>query len=68
MTVDHDFGGEYGSGRYIFTFRTGQQRILEGKAAGLLALLLANQEYVLREDFHPTDAFTAESIEAGRAP
>ena len=67
LTLDHDFNGEYGSGRYIVSnSESGQRKILEGKAAGLLALLLSDRGYDLREDFHPMDAFTDESLEAGR--
>ena len=67
LAVEHDCNGPYGSGRWVFTRpETGEQKILTGKAAGLLALLLADQGYELRPEFRPLDAFTEESLERGR--
>ena len=67
LIAEHDFEGEYGSGRWLFTStETGERKILEGKRASLLSLLLADAGYELRPDFHPADAFTGDSLERGQ--
>jgi hypothetical protein len=67
LTVEHDFEGEYGSGRWIFVSReTGEQRVLDGKRASLLSMLLADTGYELRPDFKVTSPFTEESLKRGR--
>ena len=66
-TAESDHNGPDGSGRWVFTHpETGQQRVLDGKRASILWMLLADAGYELRPDFHPFSAFTEESLERGR--
>lgn len=63
LTLERDF-----SGRSAWTVRnpeTGESKRVEGRAASLLSMLIAQQGYELREDFHPFDAFTEESLARG---
>lgn len=67
MRAEKDLLGPHGSSRWVFTREeTGEQRVLEGKKASLLSMLLADAGYELRPDFSLFDAFTEESLERGR--
>jgi hypothetical protein len=67
LTAESDNKGEHGSGRWVFTNpETGEQKILTGKKASMLWLLLAKADYELRLDFNVLDAFTEESLDRGR--
>jgi hypothetical protein len=43
MTITSDFGGPYGSLRYIRTGDNGKTEVYEGKEASAIALLLARK-------------------------
>ena len=45
---------------------TGGEQQIVGKKATLLSMVLAATDYQVRDDFHPFDPFTAESLQRGR--
>lgn len=50
----------------VYCPHTGEQRHITGKKSALLSMILANVNYEVREDFHPFDAFTEESLKRGQ--
>jgi hypothetical protein len=64
IQLNHRFEGPFQAGCYDVTLPNGRQFTVKGKAASMISLILAG--YSLRPGFMPLDAFTEESLEAGR--
>lgn len=45
---------------------TGEEMTITGRKAALLSVILATANYQLREDFHPLDAFSEDSLKRGQ--
>lgn len=68
VILEHGFEGPFKSGFWLVKdSRSGEVKKLSGKEASMISLLLADNLYQFRDDFHPLDAFTEESLEQGRA-
>lgn len=69
LSLERDFSGPWDSAAWtVRDPESGESKRLEGKAAALLSMLIARHDYAIRDDFHPFDAFTEESLDRGRVP
>jgi hypothetical protein len=65
IQLKHGFEGPFNTGYYDVLLPGGRSYRVSGKQASMISLLLAGYEF--REDFHPMEAFTTESLASGRA-
>lgn len=65
ITLEHGFEGPFRTGYWdAVSTNSGQRKRISGKQASMISLILSG--YVFRDDFTPLDAFTPESLSAGR--
>lgn len=65
ILLEHSFEGPFNSGCYDVRLPAGHTRRISGKQASMISMILAGYEF--KDGFHPMEAFTAESLAAGRA-
>ncbi len=67
ITLEYGHEGPFKSGFWKATnAQTGSQTKITGKQASMISMILTG--YAFKPDFHPFDAFTQESLDAGKPP
>lgn len=64
--IEHGAEGPLNLGYWELTAANGETKRVSGKGATLISLLFANHEYQLRDDFHPLDLFSEDSLIPGQ--
>lgn len=65
IQLEPRFEGPYNVSCYDVIMPNGRKFTVHGKQASLLSMLLSG--YVVHDEFHPFDAFSAESMAANQA-
>lgn len=65
ILLEHGFEGPYNAGFYTVKLPGGRALKIEGRQASMISMILSGYEF--RDAFHPMDAFTVGSLDAGRA-
>jgi len=65
IILEHSFEGPFNSGCYDVRLPGGTTRRVSGRQASMISMILSGYEF--KDGFLPMDAFTQESLAAGRA-